>query len=108
MNNYLYEAKIAGGCALGERTGERERTGGGGFGGVRVHLFAHEPRREMGRCNGHGKVLVKVARLFMIALHALSRGGRARAGSGALRSSMRVKRPTRARRDTDLSPGLAC
>lgn len=93
---------------MNERT--NERSGRRRFGGARVRLFAHEPRREMGRCNGHGKVLVKVARLFMIALHALSRGGRAGAVErfASLRSSMRVKRRTRAHRDTDLSPGLAC
>lgn len=64
--------------------------------------------REMGRCNGHGKVLVKVARLFMVALHALSRGARGAgySGSAPLRHASLVhacKRPRRARPNTDLS-----
>lgn len=79
--------------------------------------FAHEPRREMGRCasNGHGKVLVKVAQLFMVALHALSRddgsGGRRRFAplrSASLRSApccanARKRPSTRASHNTDLS-----
>lgn len=47
----------------------------------------------MGRRNGHGKVLVKVARLFMVALHALSRGGGG--GYGAALRSAPLRSPTR-------------